>query len=89
MEESLLKEQGLQIGDDVMLTLYYYRCALEGSEVFIEPLITDTYKIVGSMQPGAYQGNWMPPEIIWPLDCIREAYHRQGLEFLRIPDPLW
>ena len=81
MEESLLKEQGLQIGDDVMLTLYYYRFALEGSEVFIEPLITDTYKIVGSMQTGAYQGNWMPPEIIWPLDCIREAYHRQGLEF--------
>lgn len=81
MEESLLEERGLQLGDEVELTLYYYRCAQEGSEVFIEPLITDTYRIVGSLRLGRYQGNWMPPETILPLDCVREAYHSQGIEF--------
>lgn len=81
MEESLLEEKGLRLGDEVELTLYYYRCALEGSEVFIEPLITDTYRIVGSLRLGTYQGNWMPPEIILPFDCVREAYHSQGLDF--------
>lgn len=81
MEESLLEERGLQPGDEVMLTTYYYRCALEGSEVFIEPLVTDTYKIVGSIKNGDYQGEWMPPEVVLPLDCVREAYHSQGIEF--------
>lgn len=81
MEESLMEERGLQLGDNVMLTTYYYRCALEGSEVFIEPLVTDTYKIVGSIKNGDYQGEWMPPEVVLPLDCVREAYHSQGIEF--------
>lgn len=81
MEEALMEERDLQLGDDVMLTTYYYRCALEGSEIFIEPLVTDTYRIVGSMRTGDYLGEWMPPEVILPLDCVREAYHSQGIDF--------
>lgn len=81
MEEALMKERGLQLGNDVMLTTYHYRCALEGSEIFIEPLVTDTYRIVGSMQTEDYLGEWMPPEVVLPLDCVREAYHSQGIDF--------
>lgn len=81
LDAALLEEKGLHLGDDVMLTLFYYRYAIEGSEIFIEPLITDTYKIVGSMRIGDYQGNWVPPEVIFPLDYMREAYHSQGIEF--------
>lgn len=81
LDTALMGEKGLHPGDDVMLTIFYYRYALEGNEVFIDPLITDTYKIVGSMQVGDFQGNWMPPEVILPLDCIREAYHSQGIAF--------
>lgn len=81
LDEGLMEERGLHLGDDVMLTLFYYRYAIEGSEIFIEPLTTDTYKIVGSMQIGDYQGNWVPPEIIFPLDYMREAYHSQDIEF--------
>ncbi len=81
LNAALMEERGLHLGDDVMLTLFYYRYALEGSEIFIEPLVTDTYKIVGSMQISDYQGNWVPPEVIFPLDYMREAYHSQGIEF--------
>lgn len=81
LDAALLEEKGLHLGDDVMLTLFYYRYAIEGSEIFIEPLITDTYKIVGSMRIEDYQGNWVPPEVIFPLDYMREAYHSQGIEF--------
>lgn len=81
LDAALMEERGLCPGDDVMLTLFYYRYAIEGSEIFIEPLTTDTYKIVGSMQIGDYQGNWVPPEVIFPLDYMREAYHSQGIEF--------
>lgn len=81
LDAALMEERGLHLGDDVMLTLFYYRYALEGSEIFIEPLTTDTYKIVGSMQIGDYQGSWVPPEVIFPLDYMREAYQSQGIEF--------
>lgn len=81
LDEALMEERGLHLGDDVMLTLFYYRYAIEGSEIFIEPLTTDTYKIVGSMQIGDYQGSWVPPEVIFPLDYMREAYHSKGIEF--------
>lgn len=81
LDAALLEEKGLHLGDNVMLTLFYYRYAIEGSEIFIEPLTTDTYKIVGSMQIGDYQGNWVPPEVIVPLDYMRETYHRQGIDF--------
>lgn len=81
LDESLMVEKGVHLGDDIMLTIFYYRYAPEGSEIFIEPLLTDTYKIVGSMQIGDYRGNWVPPEVILPLDYMREAYHSQGIEF--------
>lgn len=81
LDQTLMEEKGLHLGEDVMLTLYYYRCALEGSEVFIEPLSTDTYRIVGSMQVGEYLGEWLPPEAILPFDCVRKAYYDQGLAF--------
>lgn len=81
LDAALLEERDLRLGDDVMLTIFYYRYALEGSEIFIEPLVTDTYRIVGSMQIGDFQGNWVPPEVILPLDYMREAYHSQGIDF--------
>lgn len=81
LDAALMEERGLHLGDDVMLTIFYYRYALEGSEIFIEPLITDTYQIVGSMQIGDFRGNWVPPEVILPFDYMREAYHSQGIEF--------
>lgn len=81
LDEELMEEKGLHLGDDVMLTMFYYRYALEGSEVFIEPLITDTCKIVGSMQIEDYRGGWVPPEVILPLDYMREAYHSQDIAF--------
>ena len=81
LDTDLMEEKGYRLGDDVMLTIFYYRYASEGSEIFIEPLITDTYRIVGRMQIGEYMGNWVPPEVILPLDYMRGAYHSQGIDF--------
>ncbi len=81
LDTDLMEEKGYRLGDDVMLTIFYYRYASEGSEIFIEPLITDTYRIVGRMQIGKYMGNWVPPEVILPLDYMRGAYHSQGIDF--------
>lgn len=81
LDADLMEKNGLRLGEDFMLTIFYYRYALDGSEVFIEPLTTDTYQIVGRVQIEDYRGGWMPPEAILPLDCVREAYHSQGIDF--------
>lgn len=81
LDAELMEENGMQLGEDVMLTIFYYRYALEGNEVFIEPLTTDTYRIVGQVEIEDYRGGWMPPEAILPLDCVREAYHDHDIPF--------
>mgnify|MGYP001105913841 CR=1 FL=1 len=73
LDATLLEERGLSLGDDVTLTLFYYRYATEGNEVFIDPLVTDRYQIVGCMQIEDYQGEWIVPEVIVPLDYMRVA----------------
>ena len=81
MDADLMKQEGLSFGDDVMLTTYYYHVKGDGSEVLIDPLVTDTYRIVGSVQIGEYLGSWVPAEVILPLNCVREAYQSQDIEF--------
>ncbi|MDE6214560.1 MAG: hypothetical protein K2M70_13980 [Lachnospiraceae bacterium] len=81
LDADLMEKSGLRLGEDVMLTIFYYRYALEGSEIFIEPLTTDTYRIVGQVEIEDYRGGWVPPEAILPLDCVREAYHDQDIPF--------
>lgn len=81
LDADLMEKSGLRLGGDVMLTIFYYRYALEGSEIFIEPLTTDTYQIVGQVEIEDYRGGWVPPEAILPLDCVREAYHDQDIPF--------
>ena len=81
LDADLMEENSLRLGEDVMLTIFYYRYALDGSEIFIEPLTTDTYRIVGQVEIEEYRGGWVPPEAILPLDCVRDAYHSQGFPF--------
>lgn len=81
MDAELMAQEGLSLGDDVMLTTYYYHIEGNSSEVMIDPLVTDTYRIVGSVRIGEYLGSWVPAEVILPLNCVREAYQRQGIEF--------
>lgn len=82
MDASLMEREGLCLGDEVMLTSFCYRYEGRTYEIFLDLLGTDTYRIVGAMRIGEYVGNWVAPEVIFPLDCVREAYHRQGIEFL-------
>lgn len=81
MDADLMAQEGLAFDDNVMLTTFYYHVDEYRNEVLIDPLVTDTYRIVGSVQIGEYLGGWVPPEVILPFDCVREAYERQGIEF--------
>lgn len=81
MDADLMLQEGLSFGDNVMLTLFYYHVDEYRNEVLIDPLVTDTYRIVGSVQIGEYLGGWVPAEVILPFHCVREAYQTQGIEF--------
>ena len=82
MDASVMEREGLSLGDEVTITSFCYRYEGKTYEIFLDPLITDTYRIVGTMRIGEYVGNWVPAEVIFPLDCVREAYHAQGIEFM-------
>ena len=82
MDASLMEREGLHLGDEVMLTSFCYRYEGRTYEIFLDLLGTDTYRIIGAMRIGEYEGNWVPADVIFPLDCVREAYHRQGVEFM-------
>jgi len=82
MDASLMEREGLQLGDEVEMTSFCYRYEGEAFEIFLDPLTTDTYRIIGAMQIGEYEGNWVPADVIFPLDCVRESYHSRGLEFM-------
>lgn len=82
MDASMMEREDLSLGDEVTITSFCYRYEGRTYEIFLDRLITDTYKIVGAMEIGEYEGNWVPAEVIFPLDCVREAYHRAGIAFL-------
>ena len=82
MDAALMEREGLRLGDEVELTLFCYRYEERNYEIFLDRLGTDTYRIIGAMRLGEYRGNWVPADVVFPLDCMREAFYRQGIEFM-------
>lgn len=82
MDAALMEREGLHLGDEVEMTSFCYRYEERSYEIFLDILGTDVYRIIGAMRIGEYEGNWVPADVIFPLDCMRELYHRQGIEFL-------
>lgn len=82
VDAAVMEREGLQLGDEVEITSFCYRYEERNYEIFLDLLDTDVYQIVGAMRIGEYKGNWVPADVIFPLDCVRETFHRQGIEFL-------
>lgn len=82
MDAALMEREGLRLGDEVEMTSFCYRYEERNYEIFLDILGTDVYRIIGAMRIGAYEGNWVPADVIFPLDCMRELFHRQGIEFM-------
>ncbi len=82
IDKYILEENKLKIGDSISITTYYYHYILGGShEIRLEPLITQEYKIVASMDMHEYTGTNAPPSVIIPFGTIEKVFDDKGLSF--------
>ncbi len=97
MDAAMMEENGLELGDEVTLTFFYYRYGdglSSGHEIFIDPLVAGKkYRIVGVMDIKEYLGSFVEPGILLPFENVRDIYHEAGIEFkadaasFRVRDP--
>lgn len=73
----LLEQMNMKLGDKVPLTSFYYRYG-DYHDIYIEPLNTEVYEIIGSMDIKEYLGSTVQPDIIVPVGAIRQAFQQRG-----------
>lgn len=73
----LLEQINMKLGDEVPLTSFYYRYG-DYHDIYIEPLNTEVYEIIGSMDIKEYLGSAVQPDIIVPIESVRQAFQQRG-----------
>lgn len=85
MDSVMMEENGLELGDEVVLTFFYYRYGdgmSTSHEIFIDPLVAGKrYRIVGVMDIKEYLGSFVEPGILVPFENVRDIYHEAGIDF--------
>lgn len=81
MDENLLKQRNLKIGDRIDITTYNYRYEAYHM-IYLDKLEYGTYKIVGSMNMKEYIGTSTRPDILFPLDTVRNLFNEKGVSFM-------
>lgn len=80
INEDILKQTNLKIGDQIEITSYNYRYE-EYNMIYLDPLECSTYRIVGSMKINEYLGSGIRPDMIFPLGTVRKLLDENGVEF--------
>ncbi len=80
VSEMILEDKGLQVGDTVTLTIYYYRFG-DYHEIFIEPLDVCEYYIAGSMNVSGDTDDSSGKDMLLPLKAVQDSFARAGLPF--------
>lgn len=73
----LLEQMNMKLGDKVPLTSFYYRYG-DYHDIYIEPLNTEVYEIIGNMDIKEYLGSAVQPDIIVPIESVRQAFQQRG-----------
>lgn len=80
IDENLLRQKNMKIGDTIDITSYNYRYE-EYHMIYIDPLECSTFKIVGSMNMNEYVGTSIRPDILFPLGTVRKLFDENGVTF--------
>lgn len=80
MESKLLEDQKLSVGDEITLTTFYYRFG-DYHDIYLEPLESGSFTIVGTMDIKEYLGESVQPNIIVPFETVRNMYHARQFDF--------
>lgn len=78
----LMEQHGLTAGQEITLDLQYYEL-VDHQEIYAQPLETVTYKIAGTIkeEEGQAAEGAVLPDVIVPIETIRESYHNQDVKF--------
>lgn len=84
ISSSLMEKRGWEVGDNIPLNLYYYIYDdiyddIKGIDSI--PLELLTVKIGSEMEPPLTMGEQIPPDILLPLETIKESYERNDVPF--------
>ena len=82
VREDVMEEYQLKEGDNLPLDLEYYEL-VDHTEIYAHPLEHVTFKIIGTLKEeteAAAEGDTLP-QIIVPIEAVRDIYHRQGIRF--------
>lgn len=80
VDKMALTDNGLQVGDTVTLTIFYYRYG-DYHEIFFEPLTIQEYRITGCMDMEEYRGNVPVPSVLVPFRTVQKEFREAGLPF--------
>lgn len=80
VSSSLMQEEDLQIGDTILLNLYYSKYQQTG-ELKFQPLTLVPLRIAGTMEILDSATQQLPPDIILPFLTVCELYHENNIDF--------
>lgn len=83
LDARTMEQQGLSFGDEAAITLYYYQYGQGGIGIGkATPLVEGkTFTIAGVMDYKDYTGSVTPPQMLFPLESVRQVFHEKGIEF--------
>lgn len=83
LDERVMEKKKLKIGDEVLITIYYYQYGKGNIGIGRTlPIIEGkAYKIAGVMDMKEYSGNIVQPDMLFPFENIREIFHETGVDF--------
>ena len=78
-----MEQQGLSIGDEVTITLYYYQYGKGGIGIGkVTPLVEGKpFTIAGVMDYKDFTGSVTPPQMLFPLESVRQFFREEGIAF--------
>lgn len=79
VSEQLMEQRGWNIGDTIVLNIYYYEHD-KYNMLKIKPLDIQEYEIVGKMK-GTLSDSMEEAQIILPLKSVQEIYNRRSVPF--------
>lgn len=79
VDEIIMENRNLHIGDTVTFTIYYLR--YEGHELLCDPLDVCEYRIAGSMHVSSEASDSVYRDVLFPLEAVRRSYRSRGIPF--------
>lgn len=83
LDARTMVQQGVSLGDEVTITLYYYQYGQGGIGIGkVTPLAEGRpFTVAGVMDYKDFTGSVTPPQMLFPLESVRQIFREEGIAF--------